>query len=467
MLLTISTTHRPATDLGYLLHKHPERTQSFDLPFGKAQVFYTEATAEKCTAAMVLDIDPIALKRRRAGGFELAQYVNDRPYVASSLMSVALARVYGSALKGQCDERPDLAMSSIPLRARISALPCRDGAQLIRSLFEPLGYTVEIESHILDDTFPEWGDSPYHTVSIEAQTRLGDLLTHLYVLIPVLDDDKHYYVSDEEIDKLLSRGEGWLNAHPERDLIVERYLKHQHYLKREALDRLRGEQSAVPGNRPNAEETVAEEEVAEQELKLHQHRLKAVLSVLEESGASRVLDLGCGPGRLLEALLKRPQFVEIVGMDISHRALERAAKHLQLDRLPPRQRQRLQLIQGSLTYRDSRLAGYDAAALSEVIEHLEPSRLAAFERVIFEFARPGTVVITTPNADYNVRWPSLPAGRFRHDDHRFEWTRAEFAGWAQPVADRFSYRVRFLPVGPADAEVGAPTQMAVFTAIDG
>lgn len=462
MLLTIATTHRPATDLGYLLHKHPERAQSFELPFGGAQVFYTEATAEKCTAALVLDIDPIALKRRRAGGFELAQYVNDRPYVASSFMSVAIARVYSSALRGKCDERPDLAMNPIPLQARISALPCRDGAQLIRSLFEPLGYAVDIESHILDETFPEWGASPYHTVSIDARTRLAELLTHLYVLIPVLDDDKHYYVSDEEIDKLMSRGEGWLNAHPERDLIVERYLKHQHHLKREALARLDDEQPAEEEASHDAEETVAEEE-----LKLYQQRLEAVLSVLEASGASRVLDLGCGRGRLLEALLQRPQFVEIVGVDVAHRTLERAAKHLQLDRLPPRQRQRIQLIQGSLTYRDSRLAGYDAAALVEVVEHLEPSRLPAFERVIFEFARPGTVVITTPNADYNIRWPSLPAGRFRHEDHRFEWSRAEFDRWAQQVAERFSYRVRFLPIGPEDAEVGAPTQMAVFTAAGG
>ncbi len=462
MLLTVSTTHRPATDLGYLLHKHPERTQSFDLPFGGAQVFYTEATAEKCTAAMVLDIDPIALKRRRAGGFELAQYVNDRPYVASSFMSVAIARVYGSALKGQCDEKPDLAMTPIPLQARISALCCRDGAQLIRSLFEPLGYTVTVDSHILDDTFPEWGESPYHTVSIEAQTRLGDLLTHLYVLIPVLDDDKHYYVSDEEIDKLMSRGEGWLNVHPERDLIVERYLKHQHHLKQEALSRLRDEQPAEKEDRPDAGEATVEEE-----LKLYQQRLEAVITALEASGASRVLDLGCGPGRLLEGLLQRPQFVEIVGVDVVHRALERAAANLQLDRLPPRQRQRIRLIQGSLTYRDTRLAGYDAAALVEVIEHLEPSRLPAFERVIFEFARPGTVVITTPNADYNIRWPSLPAGRFRHEDHRFEWTRAEFASWAQTVAQAFSYHVRILPVGPGDPEVGAPTQMAVFSAVDG
>ena len=462
MLLTISTTHQPATDLGFLLQKHPQRARSFKLPFGQGQVFYPEATAAKCTAALVLDIDPIALKRRRAGGFELEQYVNDRPYVASSFMSVAIARVYGSALRGQCDERPDLATKPIALRARISALPCRDGEVLIRNLFEPLGYAVDIGSHVLDDVFPEWGDSPYHTISIEARIRLCELLTHLYVLIPVLDDDKHYYVSDEEIDKLISRGEGWLNAHPERDLIVERYLKHQRYLKQEALARMADVWPTEDDVRHDAEEAVVEEE-----LKLYQQRLDAVVSALGSSEGTRVLDLGCGRGRLLQALQQQPQFVEIVGMDVAHRTLVRAAKELKLDRLPPRQRQRIRLIQGSLTYRDSRLAGYDAAALVEVIEHLEPSRLPAFERAVFEFARPNVVVITTPNADFNVRWPSLPAGRFRHGDHRFEWTRVEFGAWTKQVAERFSYRVRFVSVGPEDAEVGAPTQMAVFTTVDG
>jgi len=310
--------------------------------------------------------------------------------------------------------------------------------------------------------FSEWGDSPYYTVTIEGKTRLQDLLTHLYVLIPVLDDEKHYYVSDQEIDKLLGRGEGWLAAHPECDLIVDRYLKHQRRLKQQALARLLDEQPAEKDVQHDAEEVAIEED-----LRLHQQRLKAVMSVLEASGAERVLDLGCGQGRLLQALLQQPRFVEIVGMDVSHQALERAAELLQFDRMPPKQRQRIRLIQGSLTYRDARLAGYAAAALVEVIEHLDPSRLSAFERVIFEFARPNTVVITTPNADYNVRWPSLPAGQFRHKDHRFEWTRMEFQTWGQKVADRFAYQVRFLPVGQEDLEVGAPTQMGVFTTVDG
>jgi hypothetical protein len=114
-------------------------------------------------------------------------------------------------------------------------------------------------------------------------------------------------------------------------------------------------------------------------------------------------------------------------------------------------------------YRDQRLVGYEAATVIEVVEHLDPPRLAAFERVLFEFARPERVVLTTPNAEFNVRFENLPAGRLRHADHRFEWTRGQFEAWAQGLATRFGYAVRFGPVGPVDEEVGAPTQMAVFT----
>jgi 3' terminal RNA ribose 2'-O-methyltransferase Hen1 len=461
MLLTISTTHQPATDLGYLLHKHPDRVQTFNLAFGKAHVFYPEVSDERCTAALLLDIDPIGLVRGDRGGFELAQYVNDRPYVASSFLSVAIVQVYGSALAGRCKDRPDLVTTPIPLQATLSVLPCRGGDALLRRLFEPLGYTVTAQRHPLDETFPAWGESAYYTVTLDAITRLSDLLAHLYVFIPVLDDEKHYYVGDEEIQKLLKRGEGWLAAHPERELIANRYLKHKHHLMREALARLtEGEQ---------ADETEAvydkEERAVEEKISLNKQRIGAVMATLKASGARRVLDLGCGEGQLIRQLIEDRTFETILGMDVSYRALEIANDRLRLERLPEVQRERVTLVQGSLIYRDPRLSGYDAAAVVEVIEHLDPPRLAAFERVLFEFARPGTVVVTTPNAEYNIMWEMLPAGKFRHKDHRFEWTRAEFQAWASAVAARFGYSVRFLPVGPEDEAVGSPTQMGVFTVL--
>ena len=462
MLLTISTPYSPATDLGYLLHKHPARIQSFTLPFGQAHVFYPEARTEKCTAALLLDVDSVGLVRRSRGrfaeNFALSQYVNDRPYVASSFLSVAISRVFGSALSGKCKERPELVKTAIPLSAKVSILPCRGGETLLRRLFEPLGYTIEAERHTLNTQFPEWGDSRYFTVTLEKTCSLSELLTHLYVLMPVLDDEKHYWVGDAEVKKLLKHGNNWLTAHPEQESIVLRYLKHQRKLTQEALAQLREEDA-----QETDESGQAQEEQVEERIGLNEVRLAMVTEVLKQCGARRVLDLGCGEGKLLRKLLAEEQFEEIVGMDVSHRILKIAQERLHYDRLPDKQKKRLRLFQGSLGYRDKRLSGYDAAAVIEVIEHLDVPRLAAFERVIFEFTCPRTVVLTTPNREYNVKFENLQAGPFRHKDHRFEWTRNEFQSWASDVAKRFGYAVKFHPIGPESEDIGPPTQMAVFT----
>jgi len=465
MLLTITNTRPPATDLGYLLHKNPSRVQAFELSFGKAHVFYSEATDQRCTAALLLDVDPVALVRTRRGppgeGGALEQYVNDRPYVASSFMSVAIARVMASAMRGSSERRPELAEQALPLQATVSVLPCRGGEELLRRLFEPLGYTLQAEHHPLDEKFPEWGESSYYTVQLTQQIRLKDLLTHLYVLIPVLDSDKHYWVGEDEIEKLLKRGEGWLQAHPERELIVKRYLRHQKRLATQALERLLGEEE--PSAEEQQEKKAEQEETIEKPLLLNERRLTAVAEALKQTGAARVIDMGCGEGKLIRELLKDRQFVEIAGMDVSHRSLEIASERLHLDTMPPKQKERVRLFQGSLMYRDQRLAGYDAAAVVEVVEHLDAPRLAAFERVLFEHARPNFIVMTTPNAEYNVRFGTLPAGKFRHKDHRFEWTRAEFQSWANRIGEQFRYSVEFRPVGDEDSQLGPPTQMGVFS----
>lgn len=465
MLLTITNHQAPATDLGYLLHKNPARLHSFELSFGNAHVFYPEATEHRCTAALLLDVDPVGLVRNRRGpageGGALDRYVNDRPYVASSFLSVAISQVFGTALGGRSKARPELADAELPLAATISVLPCRAGEEFIRNLFEPLGYKVTAQRHVLDERFPEWGESPYYTVELQGRTRLHDLLTHLYVLIPVLDAEKHYWVGDDEVEKLLRHGEGWLSAHPHKEAIVKRYLRYRHHLTRDALTRLADEDQPDPDA---AETAHLDQELAiENPIRLWEQRLGAVVSVLKAHDFHRVLDLGCGEGKLLRALLDDRQFTEILGMDVSFRSLEIASDRLRMDRLPPMQKQRIKLIHGSLMYRDKRLEGFDAACVIEVIEHLDPPRLAAFERVLFEHARPKEVIVTTPNAEYNVRFGTLPAGQFRHKDHRFEWTRPQFRSWADSIHERFGYTAAFLPVGNEDPQVGPPTQMGVFT----
>jgi 3' terminal RNA ribose 2'-O-methyltransferase Hen1 len=473
MLLTITTTYQPATDLGYLLHKNPARLQSLEITGGQAHVFYPEATAERCTAALLLDLDPVGLVRGRGNGegFALEQYVNDRPYVASSFLSVALSKAFGTAMNGTCKDRPALPALPLPLAVKVAVVSA-PGPDWPRRLFEPLGYAVETEAYPLDPTQPEWGNSPYYTLHLRHEgLRLQDVLTHLYVLLPVLDNDKHYYVDQTEAEKLLHRGGDWLPLHPERGFITRRYLRYLAGIVNPTLARLmEGTEEELPepiaaeSEEPSALPPAAEatKETPEPKLSLHDQRLQQVANEIYQLGPKRVLDLGCGEGKLLRLLLRQPKIEFILGMDVSHQALSRAAQRLRLDEMPPRQRTRIELIQGSLLYRDERLAGFDAAALVEVIEHLDENRLAALEAVVFGQARPAHVFVTTPNADYNQLFEKLSAGDFRHDDHRFEWTRAEFAAWASVVAERHGYQVRIVPMGEEVEGVGAPSQMAVF-----
>jgi 3' terminal RNA ribose 2'-O-methyltransferase Hen1 len=460
VLLTITTTRAPATDLGYLLHKHPDRLQTFRTAAGAAHVFYPEATAGCCTAVLLLEVDPVALvrgaaSRNKPSDAELAQYVNDRPYAASSMLAVALKEAFGTALTGRCDARPELAQSRIPLSIRVPALRCRGGAELARTVFEPLGWTVEATSQPLQPE--EWGASPYLDLRLDGQVRLADALNHLYVLLPVLDDAKHYWVSTGEVDKLIRAGGDWLAGHPHKQLITTCYLSHRRALTRSALARLAEADDTEPEALDNA---VSEEDETREPLAIQ--RREAILAILRELGARRVGDFGCGSGVLTRALLGEKHIEKVVAVDVSVRALQLAARDLRLDQMPDRQRERLQIFQSALTYRDDRLAGLDAAVLMEVIEHVDPERLPALERAVFGSAAPGTVVVTTPNAEYNPQFAGLEPGAMRHRDHRFEWTRAQFRSWAQQTAGTHRYQVSFRPVGPEHPDAGPPTQLAVF-----
>ncbi len=359
----------------------------------------------------------------------------------------------------------------IPLEARIAVLPCRGGEKLLLDLFGPLGYAAEVLRLPLDTQFPEWGGSPYYSLTLRGTVRLQDLLRHLYVLIPVLDDRKHYWVGEDEVEKLLRQASDWLPAHPMKESIARRYLKNRRSLARMALERLTLEEDAAEVAVAEAEEEVpaaARREVElEKRVSLQEQRLETVIGFVTKLAAKSVVDLGCGEGQLLPLLLKLPAVDRIVGLDVSVRALERAADRLHLDRMPPRQRARIELLQGSLLYRDSRLEGFDLATVIEVIEHLDPPRLKAFERVLFAAARPVFVIVTTPNREYNVNFQGLPAGVFRHADHRFEWTREEFRAWCAGQAERFGYTVEYAPIGAEHAVTGPPTQLALFSRKEG
>jgi 3' terminal RNA ribose 2'-O-methyltransferase Hen1 len=472
VLLTVTTTHSPATDLGYLLHKHPGRVQSFDVASGTAHVFYPEASQQRCTAALLLEVDPVALVR--GPGDSVTHYVNDRPYAASSLLAVAVKGVFGTALTGRCEARPALAARAIPLEIHVPALRCVGGAGLAARIFGPLGWTVSAAPVPLEPS--SWGDSAYVDLRLTGTVRLADALNHVYVTLPVLDDAKHYWVATDEVDKLVRAGSGWLAGHPEKELITRRYLAHQRALTDAALARLAESDDLDPGELDNAVPELAAEAEPEAQAEaqaaapaetgrpvpLAVLRRQAVLGVLREAGARTVADLGCGEGTLTGDLLGDSGFTQVIAADVSARALAQAARRLRLDRMPDARRERLTMFQTSLTYRDARLAGLDAAVLMEVIEHVEPDRLSAVERAVFGFAAPRTVVVTTPNREYNPEY-GMAGGRLRHRDHRFEWDRAEFTAWASHVGAAYGYGVRFVGAGQESPAAGPPTQLAVFT----
>jgi 3' terminal RNA ribose 2'-O-methyltransferase Hen1 len=454
MLLEITTTHYPATDLGYLLHKHPDRLQSVSLSSGQAHVFYPEATDERCTACLMLDINPVELVRNAKGPTPTLQesYVNDRPYSSNSFLTTAISKAFGSALNGRCNAMPELPGQPLPFSVHLASVKVDGEAALVEKLFGPLGYQVTYEQLPLDERFPAWGPSKYVNLALTHTITLKELLSHLYILLPVLDNDRHFWISQSDIGVLLQKGQGWLDNHPEREFITRRYFKNIRRLAHEALLRLAGEE-ALP----------AETEPSPLLQNLHQQRLQKAFDLLKASGAAAVLDIGCGEGKLLKMLLQDGQFRKIAGTDVSFASLQRAKENLHLDEASPALRQRLSLFQGSVTYKDERLTGYDAIVMVEVIEHLDEERLPAMEQVVFGYASPNTVVLSTPNADYNVMFERLDAEAFRHQDHRFEWTRTQFQAWCDAIGTTYGYEVTIAPVGPEEEAVGAPSQMALFT----
>ena len=460
MLVSLTSTTPDATDLGFLLHKHPDRVRSVDVGFGQAHVFYPEATPQRCTATLFVEVDPVALargrNRRQPAGLE--PYVNDRPYAASSMLSVALARLFRTAMSGTCDARPELVERSLDLEVALPVVPVRGGEHVLRRLFEPLGYAVDAQRVALDAQFPSWGASPYFAVRLSGRHTVRRALEHLYVLLPVLDDRKHYWIGQEEIDKLLRRGGDWVGSHPEATMISRRYLRFGGFV-REALSRL----AELDEHGDAAVETHdGREQALERPLKLSEQRLDAVTEAVRALGGGRVVDLGCGEGRLLERLVAEPAVTDVLGIDVSVAALQRAQRRLGLDEMSERRREQISLHQGALTYADPRVCGFDVATMVEVVEHVDAERLDVLAEVVFGYAASTAVVLTTPNREYNANFEQLSPNGLRHGDHRFEWTREEFAQWAAGISDQFGYSFEITGIGPPDPVHGSPTQMAVF-----
>lgn len=474
MLLTITyripdgDAGHSAQDLSWLLHKNPSRLHEFSLPMGKAYVCYPEMSDEQTTAALLLDLDPLDIARGKPGARyrKLSDYVNDRPYVASSFLSSAISRVFGTAMSGRCEKRQELADSRLDLSACVYMLSVGEKKEILNEIFEPLGYRLSYERFPIDEYFPEWGESPYVNLTLRGRVRLEELLRHLYVLIPVFDQKKHYFVSESEIDKLLLHGTGWLETHPARERIVRRYFAKTRSYANIAVYRLQEVSGSEAAGEIGSGQKCKEErtwELEKQFAPLDQLRLEAVRQEVIRCGASSVIDLGCGEGKLLELLLPVREIGKLYGMDVSGEALEKARKRLLHNIYPGQERRLPKLFQGSLLYQDSRICGFDAACVVEVMEHIVLEKLPIFEKVLFQKASPSTVILTTPNREYNMRYHCVNRRMFRHEDHRFEWTRKEFAAWAARICEQYGYEAEVKGIGEMDEKYGFPTQMGVFT----
>ncbi len=477
MILTITYRGENTQDLGYLLHKNPYRPQSFDLPAGKAHVFYPEITDEKTTCAMIMELDPLLLSRGKPGTGEsgLFDYVNDRPYAASSFMCRAMSRCFGTAMSGKCDRRQELADSELDLEADICSLPVRGDKDLVQRLFLPLGYEVSFETFPVDEDFPEWGESPYVRLRLRARKRLSQILNQIYVLIPVFDLQIHHFVSEPDVDNVLKHGGGWLEDHPERKTILRRYFRMAGSLAALALEKLSAGEDQRQGaagtperedghKDPSGMRAVKEKQGHEDggKIPLDRLRLEAVAEEVLSSGARSVIDIGCGEGKLLAMLAKESRIEKLTGTDVSVSALDKAKKRTDHEITAERQKEKLTLFQGSVLYQDVRFSGYDAACLVEVVEHIDPEKLPVLEEVLFGKAAPGTVIVTTPDRSFNERY-GMGADQLRHKDHRFEWSGEEFRDWCERTGRRYGYSVRYRGIGGEDGTEGCPTQMGVFS----
>ncbi|MFN8672328.1 MAG: 3' terminal RNA ribose 2'-O-methyltransferase Hen1 [Candidatus Sericytochromatia bacterium] len=459
MLLSITCEDKNCQELSWILHKRPDKIQSFPIISGNAYVFYPEYSDNKVKVCLALDIDTINLVRKLrlpVASYALQHYVNDKPYTASSFMSSAIANVFSSALNGICKEKPEIVDLILPLEVEISVLKVLGGEALIKRLFEPLGYQIEVESFNLDEDFKNWGKSRYYKIKLKNNITIKELLSHLYVLIPVFDMDKHFYIGTTEVESFLKKGDKWLQIHPEKGAIVRRYFKNLGKYSNLVLNRLNDSLENT------YQEMEIPKEIKEKKESLQKIRLNTVLEKLENLYTTSVVDIGCGEGMLLKLLKSKKRFEKICGTDVMYQNLLIAKDKLDLEETTTHRADRIKLFQSSILYKDERLKEYETVCLIEVIEHIEEDRLDSLEEILFGYLNPKYAIISTPNAEYNaVYMPENPTN-FRHDDHRFEWNRDQFRQWVNKICEKFSYSAEFFDIGDVHEKLGTPTQAVIF-----
>jgi 3' terminal RNA ribose 2'-O-methyltransferase Hen1 len=466
MLLTITCRGENATDIGYVLRKRPGRLLRFDRNKNTIGVlmYWPRVEDDLCQFAMQLDIDPLDMSPRRPGAIaasNLFDYVNDRPYATSRLMGSAIAWFLREALY----DRPlpegapdDVRERVFDLEARIFAFEERG---LAKDAFEALGYETDVTPHVLDDEHPSWGLSPYADVRVRKNETVTELLQHLHVMLSALPKPSKNESATKEVAERLLRVSGtWLADHPMRNKLVWRYLSYDRALASDVMDKLACTTSEDTASDGATSDDATDAEPKAKHVPLHTQVLDTVSAIIRESGCTSVLDAGCGDGKLVRLLLGIEQVERIGAADVSATSLRRLQSKL-TERRRTAMPDNLDVFQASVTMSDDRLRGYDAICAIEVVEHIDPRRIRDLERVVFEESGASLIVVTTPNREYN-RVYGIPSDLLRHPDHRFEWTRDEFARWVTHVCETYGYTSDMRGVGEVDEAAGQPTLVATF-----
>lgn len=480
MYLTIKATGEHASMISHLLAKNPHNLYDRTEKGARVRLVYTSFQPQDTEAMLFVTPDPIELVKGTPDHYDITQYINDRELAVSSLFCSYIRPALGTALNGKpkadyidwVDYRFTLQMTFGPVA---SDLP----DHVIESLFQPLGYEVQIERGEIDYSFDLKNRSTVRHIQISGQQTLQQMLRQLYILIPVLDNYKHYYINEDEIERLRRYGEGWLSTHPQHDLMIKRSLRfaplvkeyEQQVAKESSIDALSTEIStnSIQSNKEQAQSTeqqlerinTIETETETPVVRLNELRYRAIVeqvSLLPQR--KQVIDFGAGEGKL-SVRLGQIEGVEQVwavepSMQSQLRAIDRFAK------LEGRTDDVIPVITiGSLFYRDERWVDQDVIILCEVIEHINEVRLPQVIHTLFTDYRPQTLIMTTPNREYNEVY-QMDADEIRHTDHRFEWTRAELEQYCTQWIQNRPYTFTISGIGDKHEQHGQPTQMVVF-----
>jgi 3' terminal RNA ribose 2'-O-methyltransferase Hen1 len=441
------------------------------MSFGEGYVYFQENPQGDNSLSLLVDVDPLATVQGRGQLSHMdGLYVNDRAYVPSSLLTSALTKAFGTALSGRCKERPELASTPIDWTVSVPVVTSDWRTEILWSLFGPLGYEVrmahvEREGH--RSSHPDVA-SDLTGVKLCTTATMREVLSHLVVLIQVLDQDNHRWLDEQDLDPFMRRVEGWLPEHPYGMFILKRALKHQKHLIKAVIAKFPAivdSQARISSINSEMWDASQLEEYADQPLSLNRQRFAVVQELIERLQPRSLVDLGCGDGSFIGFLangaLLHPM-ERIIGMDVSASELARAKTRMEhLSSLPGR-RTPVEWLLGSLLYRDPRIKGLDMAILIEVIEHIDPWRLPALERQVFGEGGYASIVVTTPNREFNLIYGLSEEHSLRHRDHRFEWTRQEFQEWVQKIASQYGYEWQIQGIGTVSLDHGSPSQMVLF-----